>query len=143
VCNNRSEYFVNPLQFGPGEDLDKYPRQLARDVQLAAESGAQLVFAPTVSSFYNAEHQTMIMNEQVASLYCGAYRPGHFAGVLTVVAKLFLAVEPTVAFFGKKDFQQAFLIQKMVSDLNWNISIELVPTVREKSGLARSSRNEF
>lgn len=135
--------FVNPLQFGKNEDLDKYPRQLLEDTKLAESAGADLVFAPTEDTFYNQDHQTLIYNDEVSKLYCGAYRPGHFQGVLTVVAKLFLAVEADWAFFGKKDYQQAYIIKKMVSDLNWNIRIHLVATAREKSGLARSSRNEY
>lgn len=135
--------FVNPLQFGPNEDLDTYPRQLIKDTELAENAGANLIFAPTKESFYEPNHQTMIFNDEISKLYCGKYRPIHFQGVLTVVAKLFLAVEADWAFFGKKDYQQAYLIKKMVKDLNWNINIGVAPISREKSGLARSSRNEF
>lgn len=135
--------FVNPLQFGKNEDLDKYPRRLEADASLCAKHGAELVFAPSMDSMYDPDHQTYVYNEALENLYCGQYRPGHFRGVLTVVAKLFLAVLPDKAFFGKKDYQQAFLIKKMVSDLNFPTQIVLIPTSREKSGLARSSRNEF
>jgi len=135
--------FVNPIQFGKNEDLDKYPRRLKIDAELCAGSGADLVFAPSVDEMYPDEMQTYINNSHLENLYCGSYRPGHFQGVLTVVSKLFLIVGPTHAFFGKKDHQQAFLIRKMVLDLNFPIKIGIVPISREKSGLARSSRNEY
>lgn len=135
--------FVNPLQFGKNEDLDKYPRRLDEDAKLCEKNGAQLIFAPTMDSMYTPEHMTFVYNESLENLYCGAYRPGHFKGVLTVVAKLFLAVQPDAAYFGRKDYQQAFLIKRMVEDLNFPIDIVLIPTSREPSGLARSSRNEF
>ncbi len=135
--------FVNPIQFGKNEDLDKYPRRLAADAELCAGSGADFVFAPSVDEMYPAPLQTYVVNEELEHLYCGSYRPGHFRGVLTVVSKLFNIVSPTHAFFGKKDHQQAFLIQKMVHDLAMPIKIVIVPISREKSGLARSSRNEY
>lgn len=135
--------FVNPLQFGKNEDLDKYPRRIEADAALCAKHGASLIFAPTMDSMYGKDHQTYIYNEPLQNLYCGQYRPDHFRGVLTVVAKLFLAVMPDKAFFGKKDYQQAFLIRKMVDDLNFPAQVVLIPTSREKSGLARSSRNEY
>ncbi len=135
--------FVNPIQFGKNEDLDKYPRRLEADAKLCEKNGAKLIFAPNADSMYDENHQTYIYNDSLESLYCGEYRPGHFRGVLTVVAKLFLAVQPDKAFFGKKDYQQAFLIKKMASDLNFPVQIVLIPISREKSGLARSSRNEY
>jgi pantoate--beta-alanine ligase len=135
--------FVNPLQFGKNEDLDKYPRRLDDDAALCEKHGASIIFAPTMDSMYDTNHQTFVNNEALEGLYCGKYRPGHFRGVLTVVAKLFLAVQPDAAYFGRKDYQQAFLIKKMVSDLNFPVKVVLIPTSREKSGLARSSRNEF
>ncbi|NLB63710.1 MAG: pantoate--beta-alanine ligase [Fibrobacter sp.] len=135
--------FLNPLQFGENEDLDTYPRRLETDAELCAQHGAQLIFAPEASTMYHPEHATFVHNSELEEKYCGKYRPGHFRGVLTVVAKLFLAVEPSKAFFGKKDYQQAALIKNMVRDLNWNIVIELLETSREDSGLARSSRNEY
>jgi len=135
--------FVNPLQFGKNEDLDKYPRRLEADAALCGKHGATLIFAPTMDSMYDPDHQTYVYNEPLENLYCGQYRPGHFRGVLTVVAKLFLAVQPDKAYFGRKDYQQAFLLQKLVSDLNFPIQVVLIPTSREKTGLARSSRNEF
>lgn len=135
--------FVNPLQFGKNEDLDKYPRRLDEDANLCAKNGATLIFAPTMESMYDKDHMTYVYNEPLENLYCGQYRPGHFRGVLTVVAKLFLAVQPDAAYFGRKDYQQAFLIRKMTEDLNFPIKVVLIPTSREKSGLARSSRNEY
>ena len=136
--------FLNPIQFGKNEDLDSYPRRLEKDAILAKEHQADFIFAPSVSEMYpNGESDTMIFNETLESLYCGAYRPGHFRGVLTVVAKLFLISGADFAFFGQKDYQQVFLIEKMVSDLNFPIQIVRVPIVREASGLALSSRNEY
>ena len=135
--------FVNPLQFGPNEDFESYPRRVAQDAKLLEACGADLLFVPTTETFYDPDHQTMIVNPAVQGLYCGKYRPGHFSGALTVVAKLFFAAQPEFAFFGKKDWQQAWLIAKMVSDLNWPIKIVKVPTVRGKDGLALSSRNEY
>lgn len=136
--------FLNPIQFGKNEDLDKYPRRLEADAKLAEEHGGTFVFAPSVSEMYpNGDPMTLIRDESLESLYCGAYRPGHFRGVLTVVAKLFLISGADVAYFGEKDYQQVFLIEKMVEDLNFPIKIVRVPIVREPSGLARSSRNEY
>ena len=135
--------FVNPLQFGPNEDFESYPRRVAQDAKLLEACGADVLFVPTTETFYNPDHQTMIVNPAVQGLYCGKYRPGHFSGALTVVAKLFFAAQPEFAFFGKKDWQQAWLIAKMVGDLNWPIRIVKVPTVRGKDGLALSSRNEY
>lgn len=135
--------FVNPLQFGPNEDFESYPRRVAQDAKLLEACGADVLFVPTTETFYDPDHQTMIVNPAVQGLYCGKYRPGHFSGALTVVAKLFFAAQPEFAFFGKKDWQQAWLIAKMVGDLNWPIKIVKVPTVRGKDGLALSSRNEY
>ncbi len=136
--------FLNPIQFGKNEDLDKYPRRLQADAKLAEEHGGTFVFAPSVSEMYpNGDPLTLIRDESLEGLYCGSYRPGHFRGVLTVVAKLFLISCADVAFFGEKDYQQVFLIEQMVRDLNFPIKIVRVPIVREPSGLARSSRNEY
>jgi pantoate--beta-alanine ligase len=135
--------FVNPLQFGPTEDLDRYPRTL--DADLAALAGlADLVFAPAVTEMYpGGESETRVTAGPVASLYEGASRPGHFDGMLTVVAKLFGIVDPDVAIFGQKDAQQVFLVGRMVRDLNFPLSIAVVDTVRESNGLALSSRNRY
>lgn len=136
--------FLNPIQFGKNEDLDKYPRRLEADAKLAEEHGGTFVFAPSVQEMYpDGDPLTTIRDESLEGLYCGAYRPGHFRGVLTVVAKLFLISGADVAYFGEKDYQQVFLIEKMVRDLNFPIQIVRVPIVREPSGLARSSRNEY
>lgn len=135
--------FVNPLQFGKNEDLDQYPRRLQEDAALCAESGATYIFAPSATEMYPDAPLTFVNNEELESLYCGTFRPGHFQGVLTVVSKLFLITMPTRAYFGRKDYQQAFLIRKMVDDLNFPIKIGILPISRERSGLARSSRNEY
>lgn len=136
--------FVNPIQFGANEDLKTYPRRIEADISLAQSHGARIVFAPSVLEMYpNNKPMTLIRNPQIESLYCGAYREGHFQGVLTVVAKLFLICNPDRAYFGTKDYQQLFLIEKMVEDLNFNLKIIRVPTLREDSGLALSSRNEY
>lgn len=136
--------FLNPIQFGRNEDLDKYPRRLEADAQLAEAQGADFVFAPSVQEMYpEGDPLTMVRDEALESLYCGAYRPGHFRGVLTVVSKLFLISGADHAYFGEKDYQQVFLIERMVKDLNFDIKIHRVPIVREDSGLALSSRNEY
>jgi len=134
--------FVNPLQFGVNEDLDTYPRTLDADVQALAEEGAAFVFAPHAREMYpDGASSTRVTAGEVGGLYEGAARPGHFDGMLTVVAKLFNIVEPDIAVFGQKDAQQVFLVERMVADLNLRTSIDVVPTVREESGLALSSRN--
>ncbi|MFA6835612.1 MAG: pantoate--beta-alanine ligase [Fibrobacteraceae bacterium] len=136
--------FVNPIQFGKTEDLDKYPRRLAKDAELGAAHGASFVFAPEVAEMYpDGDPLTLVRDESLEGLYCGAYRPGHFRGVLTVVSKLFLISGANKAYFGKKDYQQAFLIRRMVKDLNFDIEIRVMPIIREQTGLARSSRNEY
>lgn len=135
--------FVNPLQFGANEDLDSYPRRLVKDVELGQSAGATVVFSPTEDSFYSPLHQTTITNLPLKDKYCGEFRPGHFDGVLTVVAKLLMAGLPNEAFFGKKDYQQLYLIKRMVDDLNIPVRVFGVSTKREKSGLAMSSRNEY
>ncbi|MGX5695739.1 pantoate--beta-alanine ligase [Agromyces soli] len=136
--------FVNPLQFGPSEDLDRYPRTLDADVAALAGEGVELVFAPAVSEMYPAgPSSTRVVAGAVGALYEGASRPGHFDGMLTVVAKLLNIVAPDVAVFGQKDAQQVFLVRRMVRDLDLPLAIEVVPTVRERDGLALSSRNRF
>jgi pantoate--beta-alanine ligase len=136
--------FVNPLQFGPQEDLDRYPRDLERDVELATGRGVDLIFAPDVREMYpGGEPIVRVVPGRLAETLCGAYRPGHFEGVLTVVAKLFGIVRPDVAVFGQKDFQQAVLIRRMVADLDLGIEIDVAPIVREPDGLAMSSRNVY
>ena len=136
--------FLNPIQFGKNEDLDKYPKRLEADANYAASLGADFVFAPSVSEMYpDGDPLTLVRDETLESLYCGAYRPGHFRGVLTVVSKLFIITRANHAYFGEKDYQQVFLIERMVKDLNFDITIHRVPIVREASGLALSSRNEY
>ena len=135
--------FVNPLQFGPTEDLDRYPRTIDADV-LALEGLADIVFAPTAAEMYpNGPTETRVAAGPVGDLFEGASRPGHFDGVLTVVAKLFNIVSPQVAVFGQKDAQQAFLVTQMVEELDFDLVIEQASTVREDDGLALSSRNRF
>ena len=140
-----STIFVNPLQFGPNEDLDAYPRTLEADRELLEEQGCNILFAPSVAEIYDSDlgKQTTIHVPVLSDNYCGASRPGHFDGVATVVCKLFNLVTPDIAFFGLKDYQQFLVIRKMVADLAMPIQIEGVETVREKSGLAMSSRNGY
>lgn len=136
--------FVNPLQFGAGEDLDRYPRTLDADVELAAQAGADLVFAPSVDEVYpGGEPQVRLAAGPMGERFEGASRPGHFDGMLTVVAKLLHLTSPDLAFFGEKDGQQLALIRRMTADLNFPVEIVGVPTVRERDGLALSSRNRF
>jgi pantoate--beta-alanine ligase len=136
--------FVNPLQFGPTEDLDRYPRTLEADVAALAEAGAHAVFAPSAAEMYpDGEAGTRVTGGPVTRLFEGASRPGHFDGMLTVVAKLLAIVAPDVATFGRKDAQQLFLVRRMVRDLNIPVSIEAIDIVREDDGLALSSRNRY
>lgn len=134
--------FVNPTQFAPHEDLARYPRPFERDVERAAAAGANVVFAPSADEMYPAA-PTMIRVPVVTEYFEGVSRPGHFEGVATVVAKLFNIVQPSVAYFGQKDLQQCAVITKMVADLNWPVRIQIEPTLREKDGLAMSSRNVY
>ena len=133
--------FVNPLQFGAGEDLGTYPRTLERDTELLREAGVDLVFAPSAEGMYPRGRRTMVHAGPLGDELEGASRPGHFAGVLTVVAKLLTIVGPDPAFFGEKDFQQLTLVRQMVADLDLGVRVVGVPTVREPDGLALSSRN--
>lgn len=136
--------FVNPLQFGAGEDLDTYPRTLDADVEALSAEGVEFVFAPTAREMYPlGASSTMVTAGHVGTLLEGATRPGHFDGMLTVVAKLFNIAQPDVAVFGQKDAQQVFLVRRMMADLNFTHELDIVPTVREADGLALSSRNRF
>jgi pantoate--beta-alanine ligase len=134
--------FVNPLQFGPAEDFDRYPRDLDRDAELARGRGVACLFTPATGEMYpSGPNRVLVRAGPLAERLCGRYRPGHFDGVLTVVAKLFNIVRPDVAVFGRKDFQQAVLIRAMVEELNFGVSVDVAPTTRESDGLAMSSRN--
>lgn len=135
--------FVNPTQFGPGEDYERYPRDMERDLGMAREVGVDIVFNPSAQEMYPARYQTYVEVQQVTKNLCGASRPTHFRGVATVVAKLFNIVKPNVALFGQKDYQQLVTIQRMVADLNMDLEIVGVPTFRESDGLAMSSRNAY
>lgn len=133
--------FVNPTQFGPGEDFNNYPRDFSRDCELARASGADVLFAPENAAMYAPDHATWVEVPTLAETLCGASRPGHFRGVCTVVLKLFNLARPTFALFGEKDRQQLCIIKKMAADLNLPLEVRGCPTVREADGLALSSRN--
>ena len=135
--------FVNPVQFGPNEDFDKYPRDEKADLAKCRAAGATAVFFPTPANMYLDAHSVYVNEEDLSKGLCGARRPGHFRGVCTVVAKLFNLVHPHFAVFGQKDFQQAAVIRRMVRDLNFDLDVVVAPIVREPCGLARSSRNTY
>ncbi len=135
--------FVNPTQFGPNEDLDKYPRNLERDIELVGEAGGDIVFNPTVDEIYPNGFQTYVEVEGLTTTLCGALRPGHFKGVTTVVSKLFHIVNPDNAYFGQKDAQQSIVIKRMVKDLNMDVNVVVCSIIREPDGLAMSSRNVY
>lgn len=135
--------FVNPLQFGPDEDYDNYPRDIVRDGAICDEHGVDVVFHPSPEEMYGPNYNTYVVMETLTDALCGASRPGHFRGVCTVVTKLFNIVEPDRAFFGQKDAQQLAIIKRMVADLNMNVRVTGCPIVREESGLAKSSRNAY
>jgi pantoate--beta-alanine ligase len=135
--------FVNPTQFGPGEDLDQYPRDLKRDLQLCRDLGVHAIFAPEVEEMYPPGFQTQVQVEDLAQNLCGKYRTGHFAGVALVVTKLFCAIRPHLAVLGEKDFQQLVVVKRLSKDLNLGVEVVAHPTVREPDGLAMSSRNEY
>lgn len=135
--------FVNPIQFGANEDLGRYPRDFSRDCQLAQAEGVDVLFAPETHDMYPPEASTRVIVSGLTDGLCGKSRPGHFAGVTTVVAKLFHIIKPHCAVFGRKDFQQLAVIKRMVADLNWDVEIVGHPIVREPDGLAMSSRNVY
>jgi len=135
--------FVNPVQFAPGEDFERYPRDLERDRKIAQEKGVDYLFVPEVSEMYPPRYSTYVEVEGITEVLCGAKRPGHFKGVATVVTKLFNIVKPHRAYFGKKDFQQLKVIERLVKDLNFDVEVIGCPIVREKDGLAMSSRNVY
>ncbi|MBG9452790.1 pantoate--beta-alanine ligase [Lysinibacillus sphaericus] len=135
--------FVNPTQFGPDEDFESYPRDLPRDTALAESAGVDIIFAPSVEEMYPSNGGIRIHAGEQATILCGASRPGHFDGVLQVVAKLFHLAQPTRAYFGQKDAQQVAIIATMVRDFNFPLDMRVVPIVREADGLAKSSRNVY
>ncbi|OGD21949.1 MAG: pantoate--beta-alanine ligase [Candidatus Aminicenantes bacterium RBG_16_63_16] len=135
--------FVNPLQFGAGEDLKKYPRNIERDAALLEKEGVDALFLPAASEMYPPGFQTTVEVTRLQENLCGAARPGHFKGVATVVLKLLNIVQPDIAFFGQKDAQQAVILRRMAADLNLDVSIRIMPIVREPDGLALSSRNAY
>lgn len=135
--------FVNPAQFGPREDFRSYPRDFKRDLAMASKVGVDVLFAPPVRRMYPEGYQTFVKVEGLSDILEGAARPIHFRGVTTVVCKLFHLVQPDIAYFGQKDYQQARLIQKMVKDLDFDVKVKILPTVREPDGLAMSSRNIY
>lgn len=135
--------FVNPPQFGRGEDLDKYPKDMERDKTLAKAVGVECIFAPSAGEMYHAGYSTYVNVENITTVLCGISRPHHFRGVATIVTKLFNIIEPDIAVFGEKDFQQLVVIKQIVKDLNMNVRVVGHPTIREPDGLAMSSRNAY
>jgi len=135
--------YINPTQFGPKEDFENYPQTLDKDLGLAKETGCKLIFLPDNNIMYPDGFSTYVDEEKISKPLCGAKRPGHFRGVTTVVAKLFNIVDPDISYFGQKDAQQALVIKKVAADLNFRTKIKVLPTVREKNGLAMSSRNNY
>jgi len=135
--------FVNPTQFGPGEDFKKYPRPLKADLEICRKAEVDVVFTPTPKQMYPDENLTWVNVEKLTEPLCGQFRPSHFRGVTTVCAKLFNIVTPDIAYFGQKDAQQAIVIKRMVADLNMPLEIVICPTIREPNGLAVSSRNQY
>jgi pantoate--beta-alanine ligase len=135
--------FVNPTQFGPKEDLNRYPRPFERDSALLREVGCDVLFAPEAGDMYYPDRSISVIETKLSQVMCGAARPGHFDGVCLVVSKLFHLIQPDMAVFGEKDFQQLAILRRMVRDLNFRVKLESHPTVREPDGLAMSSRNSY
>jgi pantoate--beta-alanine ligase len=143
-CNTVvASIYVNPTQFGPDEDFDRYPRQLQQDLAVCGQEGAAFVFAPPNAEMYGGGSLTSIHVAKLSERLCGPFRPGHFDGVCTVVAKLFHIVQPDLAYFGQKDAQQVAILKRMVADLNFPLEIVVCPTVREADGLAMATRNAY
>ncbi len=135
--------FVNPTQFAPNEDFNRYPRDLERDIHTASAAGSDILFTPSAEVMYPAGYRTMVVVEELSARLEGSFRPTHFRGVTTVVAKLFHLTKPNYAVFGQKDAQQVVIVKKMVADLNFDLEIIVGPTIRENDGLAMSSRNVY
>ncbi|MFH1434719.1 MAG: pantoate--beta-alanine ligase [Pseudomonadota bacterium] len=142
-CFTVASIYVNPSQFGPAEDFDKYPRPLEKDLALCEKEGVGLVFTPSSEDMYPGGHRTWVNVEELTAGLCGALRPGHFRGVATIVTKLFAVVLPDAAYFGRKDFQQLKVIERMTADLNLPVRIVGCPTLRDDDGIAMSSRNAY
>jgi pantoate--beta-alanine ligase len=135
--------FVNPLQFSAGEDFDRYPRRLDQDTRLIASEGVDVLFAPSVAEMYPKGFDSYVDQTDLPAKLCGRFRPGHFRGVMTIVTKLFNIVKPDDAYFGQKDYQQYLILRRTVTDLNLDVGVRMLPTVREEDGLAMSSRNVY
>lgn len=135
--------FVNPIQFGPDEDFEKYPRDIKKDEELARSCGVDVLFCPQKEAMYPENFSTFVNVEKLTEVLCGKSRPGHFRGVTTVVMKLFEIIKPDIAYFGQKDAQQVYVIKKMIEDLNMDITMKIMPIIREADGLAMSSRNVY
>lgn len=135
--------FVNPIQFTAGEDYDRYPRRLEQDAKMAESEGVDVLFAPSVAEMYPKGFDTYVDQTDLPAKLCGAFRVGHFRGVMTIVTKLFNIVKPDVAYFGQKDYQQSLIIRRTATDLNLEVAIKVLPTVREEDGVAMSSRNVY
>lgn len=135
--------FVNPIQFTAGEDYDRYPRRLEQDTKMADSEGVDVIFSPSVAEMYPKGFDTYVDQTDLPAKLCGAFRIGHFRGVMTIVTKLFNIVKPDVAYFGQKDYQQSLIIRRTATDLNLEVAIKVLPTVREEDGVAMSSRNVY
>ncbi len=135
--------FVNPIQFGPSEDFNRYPRDIEGDAKTLQIEGVDIIFMPELASMYPNAFSTYVEVEKISERLCGAFRPGHFRGVATVVTKLLNIVKPTRAYFGQKDFQQTIIVKQLVKDLGMDVNIVVCPTIRERDGLAKSSRNVY
>jgi pantoate--beta-alanine ligase len=135
--------FVNPIQFTAGEDFDRYPRRLDQDTKMADSEGVDVIFSPSVAEMYPKGFDTYVDQTDLPAKLCGEFRVGHFRGVMTIVTKLFNIIKPDVAYFGQKDYQQSLIIRRTVTDLNLEVAIKVLPTVREEDGVAMSSRNVY
>jgi pantoate--beta-alanine ligase len=135
--------FVNPIQFSAGEDYDRYPRRLEQDTKMAESEGVDVIFSPSVAEMYPKGFDTYVDQSDLPAKLCGEFRVGHFRGVMTIVTKLFNIVKPDIAYFGQKDYQQALIVRRTATDLNLEVGVKVLPTVREEDGVAMSSRNIY